>query len=390
VDSFLVEQEDLYQDKKERLRDFGFVDYYEALEKLSCFYRLGDLDSFIIKKNKYKGRLESDMLNQTLHSSTVAAFNDDLKAIQAELAQIDDEGHLDFLHFNFVRLINSTITLHDALRAGRVEMTKVGRMTKHLLELGHEYIKSKIGHDENIFYKFDFFDLYKTGKTLIEINQKKIKKAITGTPFEQNEEEYFLGTWWQVFLDDSFKSIVESRGEENSLKAKAISNLELYNYWVKQTECFVHSIPYILQFHATLKKLRDAGSLRDDFYLNYQVENIDVEAILISSIINFERGYYESENALKMGVSITELRAFFNKYFQKTKDGYTLNELSSKEMKELLFGYAKRFGMDQIPFIAAYMHRILQENLSGYDFDTLTDEEFLHVGGPILLNVDRN
>jgi len=37
-----------------------------------------------------------------------------------------------------------------------------------------------------------------------------------------------------------------------------------------------------------------------------------------------------------------------------------------------------------------YLYGVLSEHLSGYEFDTLAEDDFKHIGGPILLQVTAN
>ena len=60
-----------------------------------------------------------------------------------------------------------------------------------------------------------------------------------------------------------------------------------------------------------VEKIKADGLLNDQFYLNYEVDNIDFEAIMISSFINFAGGHFQESAAGKMGVTISELKTFY-------------------------------------------------------------------------------
>jgi hypothetical protein len=125
--------------------------------------------------------------------------------------------------------------------------------------------------------------------------------------------------------------------------------------------------------------------------LNYEVDNIDLESILISSLINFCLGTNHQGEMNKMGLTVVELKKFIKDYFLKEVDGDHApafnenNPLCSKIIK-----FSKEYGLYTIHGIEMYLHGILDEQLSGYHFDELSDEEFKHVGGPILLNSIAN
>ena len=135
-----------------------------------------------------------------------------------------------------------------------------------------------------------------------------------------------------------------------------------------------------------LSTLKEEGKLHDDFYLNYNVENIDFESILISSFINYDLGHFSGADVNKMGVTISELKVFFGKNFKKINDEYLINDLNQTDMSKVTAEFIERFGLAEIIDFDVYLHGVLSEHLSGYDFDTLEEEDYQHIGGPILLN----
>ncbi|MBT4790750.1 MAG: hypothetical protein HON90_04200 [Halobacteriovoraceae bacterium] len=48
--------------------------------------------------------------------------------------------------------------------------------------------------------------------------------------------------------------------------------------------------------------------------------------------------------------------------------------------------FIHKFGFESIRNFEKYLYGVLAEHLSGYDFDSLEDEDYQHIGGPILLN----
>ncbi len=389
-DNFSELQEQRYQIKKDRLRDFGFVDYYEAIEKLHPFASFKQIDNFINKKIQVTANIDLTAQNQSLHSSALVSFDSDMENILKELAKVKDEGRLNYLHFTFIRMVNSTITINDALKGGRIELTRIGKHTRNTMELGLQYVKMKSleSGDKSLFTRFDFFDLYKVGHTLIMLLKNKVKKSLVKTPFESEDFEYFLGAWWNSFLDNSELDIPKVKAYGAALHASEVNNLTVYEYWKKDVTLFTESLPFINSFFTMFQKLKADGKLHDEFYLNYEVENIDFESIIISSYINFSLGYFSGTDVNKMGVSISELREFFKEYFiRNDSDGeYFLIPFDNVKMKNSLSEFIEKFGFSSINNFGEYFYGILSEHLSGYDFDTLGDEDFKHIGGPILLN----
>lgn len=383
-ESFIIREEELYQEKKERMRDFGFVDYFEAKEKLFPFVGLKSTNKFIQEKKSITARILNTHRNQSLHSSALVNFDKEIQSIMAELIKVKDAEKINYLHFSFVRLINSTITLNDALKGGRVELTKIGELTKTYLELGIAYIKEVRHYDgeDSVFNDFDFFDVYKVGHTLISLRKSKIKKSLLGTPFEKDDYEYFLGTWWNGFLENSFAQVPKVKAFGVGRHPQKVNRMETYEFWDKEISCFCTLIPFVNTFFQTLAELKSQAKLNDQFYLNYTVDNIDFESIILSSFISFELS--QSQQQGKMGLTIGEFKLFIERCFEKKDEEYILIEFD--KLADKIQSFAKQFGLDIVPYFENYLYGILSEHLSGYEFDTLEDEDFTHVGGPILLN----
>lgn len=389
-DNFSELQETRYQSKKERLREFGFVDYYEALEKLHPFVSFKQIDTFIKSKKQTTANINIKSQNQSLHSSALVSFDSEMENIVVELAKVEDEKRLQFLHFTFIRMVNSTIAVNNALKGGRLELTRIGKYSRNAIELGLQYVKEKFESDneQSLFERFDFFDLYKIGHTLIYLLKNKIKKNLSKTPFESDDFEYFLGAWWNSYLENSDLEIPKVKSFGAGLHAREVSSLVVYSYWKQETQLFVDSLPFINSFFEMFQKLKADGKLHDEFYLNYEVENIDFEAIIISSFVNFTLGHFSGTDVNKMGVTISELKEFFKEFFEQ-KDGegeYALRSFDDDKMKVSLSDFVSKFGFASIDRFEQYFYGIISEHLSGYEFDTLDDEDFKHIGGPILLN----
>lgn len=391
-DNFSILQEDAYQSKKERLREFGIVDYYEASQALFPFASGNQLKKFINQKNKTTAKLTANSLNQTLHSSALVSFESGLESLSIELNKVSDENRQNFLQFSFVRALNSTMVINDAFKASRVEQSKLGKYTKCVMELGLQYAKSVRSIDEDHSYLdyFDFIDLYKIGHGLLEINKKQIKKALKSTAFDQQDLEYFLGTWWCSFLENSFQSPPRVKNFGVGLHSQEVESLKVYNFWNKETQLFIQSLSLISQYYETFSSMRQNGQIHDSFYLNYSLDNIDFESILISSFINFSLGNSLDKDVNKLGLTISELKSFIESFFTKNGNEYLLMPLAQEEMSLKINEFIQAIFSQNIDGFDIYLHGVLSEHLSGYEFDQLEDEDFTHVGGPILLIQSKN
>jgi hypothetical protein len=387
VDSYQIMEETAYQEKLERLRDFGFVDYFEALNFDSYFSNLSQIDDFIAKKEARTGSLDPVSTNQGLHSSMLTPYQSGMDSIREALLGLTDEKRSHFLQFNFIRLVNARMTLENALKGGSLAMGKVGMETRQRLELAFEYVREK--GKKNIFSVFDFSDLHKIGHSLIEIKKRLMKKALSATAFDQEDFSYFLGMYWNSFVENSFDDQAKYKFDGSS-KPLEIRDLATYRLWSEAVETFTTSLPFIETFFKTLDHLKSLGVLNDQFYINYDVENIDFEAIMISSFINNVGGHYEDTARGKMGVSVPELVSFYHAFFTKNGNEYLIKGEEDPILRTKISEFIQKFGLVTIPRFDKYLYQIMLEQLNSYEIDTMTEEDFQHVGGPILLNLTRN
>ncbi|MGE3611617.1 MAG: DUF6178 family protein [Bacteriovoracaceae bacterium] len=391
VDSYQVFEEEVYQEKINRLRDFGFVDYFEALAFQSPFQSLGQIDDFIKNKKGLTGHLDAQSSNQTLHASSLVAYQNGMDSLKEALKNINSEDRSHFLQFSFVRLVNARMTLEDALKNGSLAMSRVGNQTRQCLELGFDYVLSKLTDEKRnkIFEIFDFVDVYKVGHSLIEVTKKKIKKALSLTSFEQDDFSYFLGMYWNAFLDNAEEEVTKYKFDGSS-KPLEIRDLKAFHLWNEAAESFIQSLPFIQTFFISFEKLKAEGLLNDQFYLNFEVDNIDFEAIMISSFINYVNGYYDKDSAGKMGVTIQELKNFYHQYFKKNGEEYLIKGLEDPSLSQKVKEFTEKFGLSSVLSFEKYLYQIMLEQLNGYEVDSMTEEDFKHVGGPILLNYQAN
>ena len=387
VDSYQIMEESVYQEKLERLRDYGFVDYYEALNFDSYFPQMSQLDDFIAKKEGRTGNIDPISHNQGLHSSMLIPYQSGMDSIRDALKGLTDEKRSHFLQFNFIRLVNARMTVENALKNGSLTMSKVGSETRQRLELGFEYAREKTKKD--IFSVFDFSDLHKIGHSLIQIQKRQMKKALAASHFDREDFSYFLGMYWNSFVENSFDDQTRYKFDGSS-KPLEIRDLETYRLWSEAVETFTISLPFIEKFFMTLDHLKSEGVLNDQFYLNYEVDNIDFEAIMISSFINHVGGHYEDSARGKMGVTLAELKSFYHAFFRKNGEEYLIKGEEDPILRTKVGEFITKFGLNTIPRFEKYLYQIMVEQLNSYEIDNMADEEFQHVGGPILLNLTRN
>lgn len=359
----LTEEE--YHFKKERLRDLGFLDYFESLAVESPLPSKTLIDSFIQKKKGVTGEISKLSKSQTLPKNALVNFGDSSADLMVELGKVQDEKRKDFLKFNFIRLINCINTVNGSLKSDSLSLASSGRRIRSMIELGFEYIREKRA-EKVIFDTFGFEDLYKVGLSLIRINQKKLKDALK--KFNLEDSESFLGGHFLELLENSFDDNLKFNGER-------INSLDSYNKWVEESDLFVAVLPFISKFHEVHKEMILSGSIQDSYYLNYTKEEMDFEVLLISCFANYHLGYFENQKNRKLGISIPDAKKFFNE------------AIIQPGINEKIEAFLKSFGLGEITKLPIYLNKILKDHLEGIDLDSLKNEDFKHVGGPVILNL---
>lgn len=388
-DGAMTLSEEEYRFKKERLRDFGFVDYFEALELISPFPKLDVLKSFLIRKSIQTPKLDENALKQALHHSSVASYKGKISSLTTEMDKVSERGRVDYLIFSFIRLVNATVEIDGALKEGTVAMGRVGKKTRQRLILGLDYIKSllttgEISLDNNVslFTRFDFGDLYRVGHTLIALLQRPLKREMGKYGLDESAES-FLGTTWNDLLDLIFDETLKTRASEGvGGSSREVETYKDYQEIESEAQTLLLSLPFARRFFDEITALKNEGRLQSSYYINYQVEDIDYEAILISS---FAAHYLNSSSAKttqgKLGLTMSEFEAFVSKIMTSEQELVPFENLS-KEIEDFLTLYA----LNTIPGKARYLYQLLKNQLEGYDYQNMGDDEYKHVGGPILLH----
>jgi hypothetical protein len=251
------------------------------------------------------------------------------------------------------------------------------------LELGFQFSKVKLGL--NPFEKLDFTDLYRIGNSLLEIQKRKLKSTLNKTPFDNESCEFFLGTWWNQFLDHSMDEVIKLKIDGSS-PAVEITDTASWKSWLDLSETFTASLPFIQKFWVIMQRLIDKQDLQDEFYLNYSLDSVDFETIMISSLINFSQGHFDKNDQPKMGVTVDELKLFYKKFFQQREGEWLLKGEEDPTLAPLLKGFAEKFGLSLVPRFDSWLRQVLVEHLNGYDIETMQLEDFKHVGGPLILS----
>ncbi len=398
-DTFSVFQENEYKFKRERLKDYGFVDYFDALDFIGIFRSLSSIDSFIRNKSVTTGTIDEIGQGQSLHSTALTPYQAGMEDLSLELGKLKDQKRKDYIHFNFLRMVNGTLSLANALKEGSIGIHRVGSQTKDLIKLGFSYISNRIQQDEimdepkfeeGMFAVFELIDLYRIGNSLVQLGKKDLKKTLEKHGIEDDANyESFLGTYWNTLIGNTFSEELRFR-DLGSNKLIPVDRLDIYDRWKKDIDLCNSMMPYMGRFFQAYKSLIDEGLIQDKFFLNYSVDEIDFEAVLISSFINYAIGNYDQGDRSRMGLSISELRKFLDKYMQLKEEHFVFRNEAESSFDSAISQFTDKFGFKDLARFPEYLTMLLDDHLVGYEFHKLSDQEFKHVGGPILLATETD
>ena len=381
--------EEEYQMKKGRLADAGFVDYFDALEMDHPHINLAVMDNWIKKKEKVSVGVHQFAKQQILPKKALVPFENKFESFDSELTKLTDDKRVEYLQFNFLRLVNGSITLNGSFKDGAIAINRAGEKTKSMLELGFSYLSKvalskgliEVEPEESLFDWFDFTEIFRIGRSLIAFGQKDLKKALKAGELE--DDESFYGQMISDFLDQSFDRPTKVSETWNSTP-QVIDHWNHYEIWKQKVDFFCSLNPYINKLFVSFLPLKNSGQIQDSFYFNYNVAEIDFESILISSLSNYilvQEGSLDSKvwDQGKLGLTLDEFKSLIRIIL--TED-MTLNweNVASHFSK-----YKEQFGLSEVPYFDQYLRELLIAQLEGYDYPHLEEEEFAHVGGPILL-----
>lgn len=379
VDSYLLLQEELYQDKKTRLAEIGHMDYYSALELYSDFKSQGEIQAFLRKKRS-TAVIADEGKGQSLSFVASGGLEDkEIESLDVALTFVDNEKRNEYLRFNFLRLFNGVLALEQSAKEGRLACSRVNKQILFFLKFGKIYIEQSLLSEkpQELMKNYDFIDLFRVGRSLIKIQQRKLKRAMTA--FNANDEQAFLGRFFNEFLDDALADIPKHTISIDG-PAKEIVTLEEYDSWQRDIDFLVELLPLGMEYFKAFQDIKQKGLLQDNFYRNYNVEDIDLEAILLSSLAISALGIEENSEAPKLGLTQEE----YLKFIKLALSGKE-QKATKKNCLPFIEEYLKEKKLDKMNGLKDYLFLLLKEHLEGPDYSSLSDDDFVHVGGPIIL-----
>jgi len=210
--------------------------------------------------------------------------------------------------------------------------------------------------------------LYRFGKTLIETEQSKINKRFSELELDETFDS-FLGHWAETFIAQAFSNVEIE--DFNSAKIN-LETIEGYARFEELNEMINSLLPFAKAFQSRFNELKNQGNLNDNFYLNYTLDEIDFNALILSNLAQFTLGLNLDGVSPKLALTISEY-----KDFAKLHD--------SKQLREKISQFIIDYGLGGIPLIDNYLNHLVSDALEGVDISNISDEEFKHMGGPIIL-----
>ena len=242
--------------------------------------------------------------------------------------------------------------------------------------------------EEGIFTLFSFSDMYKIGNSLIKFNLKDLKKALAVNEFEGDREK-FLGDYWNDFLDNSFDTPTKFHSPKDD-SPKTIIEVEEYQLWTYKTKTLIQLLPFAKKFYETLEGLKKENRLMDSFYINYTVDDIDFEALLLSNFANYYLSSFNEKDSEvphgKLGLTVDEYKTFSQGIISPSEQKFILTPELFKKIQK----FTENYGLNQVYDFNNYLQDLLKSQLEGYELEHMQEEDFKHVGGPIILSMMKH
>jgi hypothetical protein len=391
-DSHLSLVEEQFNLKNDRLKEKGLPSDHEVIEKFSPFFKVSFIDQFIRKKLKSPmcaNKRDDFYCAQDFKGDEESLF----PAIEKDLLSLDERTR-DFLKFDFINLLNASQLYQSMLRYESLE-SKSYEYIVFCFRLAQDYIKelglNKDGKLINVFSFFNFSDLFKVGRSLTLCVQKDLFQLVEKS--KKNKRFDHFGSELKSLLNYSLANVprmkaVYVEGEDASVDFISPVDKNTLDKFKDYTS-----------FLKTLILIQDnLGAIDEKIKsLNYNINEIDFEVFLITSLIHFYhyKNLPTKINALSKEVFLNFIKTFFEKSKDTSGDElniYSLRDDSSldEEISLFVFEVLKILNCkfdkssQNVSKVMIYLKLILAENLNGYAFFHLDSSEWKHVGGILL------
>jgi hypothetical protein len=184
----------------------------------------------------------------------------------------------------------------------------------------------------------------------------------------------------QRVLENSFASpvVFSPLGERAGTELVEVTN---YYEWRDQVKLIEEILPYLKEMKSVFDGLQADGKLQDHFYLNYNVNEIDFETLMLTSLARFALKGQE-EGTPRLGLNKKEYLSFVK---MATLDVGQGSHFNPEFVEEFFLDFQTAYGLHEVTGFKFYLSTCLKEHLAGYHFEGLESEDWKHLGGPILL-----
>ena len=358
-ESFSSFQECEYDEKKRRLDEQGFVDYYDSLESESCWPSFEAMDAALAGMGpESAGKLTASREELLLWR--------DYGSLGEDFERVASDERKQYLEWNFVRLVNAVLSFGGILKkADPDQWGETGAHISSTISLGESYLRERFPEQDVLLERFDFAQVYKVGNTLVRKGRRYLQQIRS----RSDVEEVFMGGFWEQFHK-------ESGARPCRFQGKPVADMATWWEWQSWCDGLSRMMPFVESLYKSWKKLLDEGQIHSSFYLNYAVEEIDFEALLISSFANHCLTQSSEPSRRKIGLTREEFRRFI--------DGVVDEKGKLKNTEDSIRSFLSAYGLDRLPHVQEYFLGRLCAHLEGLDYSDLSPGDYRHLGGPVI------
>ena len=361
-ESYFDIQEAEYNLKRDRLDDVGYVDYYEAL-KANQILGMKKIEQLIKSRLTHsylssEARIEQN--NEEYEIQKTNKFESIEDQIKSELIEVEDPKILKFLPIDYIRTLNARFALNSSLKKEDKDLMTDSLETQGHISLGFDYLKDYLKSQDdqrNIFEFFSFKDLALIGRSLIEHQIVLMKKVLKR--FDLSHEDHFIGDFFIIFLQDLFDM---NRKIKMNGEIQTITTLEKYQYFKDKSDLLLDLASLMKTFKQELVSFKD---LR---YLNYTLDEIDFEALLLTRYLKFQ------------------LRIDSNNYGVSKEDFQNFIRNPNLINKEAIKNFIESYKLDIVDKIELYLEEILIDHFGHLMKDGINVSELKFTSGVLIKN----
>lgn len=348
-DSYQMLMEEAYIAKNSRLASSGYPSYEEALEwQVPLLVTRPPERVGLIVNISNEGKQDLLKTNSTHNGkSSQNTSYDLLKTLQAifefKKSNLNSDQEI------------TEVLLKDSLQ----ELLYFVRLAKDFMKKEH-----KVKQLED--YKY----LYRLGRTLFN-EQKKLVLEIKKSCFNYSFNWSFLGETINNITDDVL--LLTRSIWNNHRSIYGIGTVEGFNRADQLLSFIQGNLSFIDSYH---KKFQNCFILSKKTLVNFKVEDISFEVLLLTDFLNYT---LDSKSSDDLVVTKNNLSRFVQDWKQL--------DIASKELQ--MYNFLKKCNLSldkmQIDTFKLFMSHLISSEIMELDFDSLCNEDYQHVGSVVLV-----